>query len=257
MKILNVKIDSVTRAEALAALESRQLIFTPNPEIILEAESNKRFRRALKKASLMIPDGHGLLFVSTLQKIKCKVTRGLLYLPALLLFLIWKRPFRRVLPEVIHGSDFMKEVVEWAAKRGLSVFFLGAAPGVAQKAAYNFQAAYPNLKLAGFSSLDPSDKAFEAVKRSGTEVLFVAYGAPKQEMWLAKYASRLPRLHTAMAVGGSFDFWSGQVQRAPKWMRVLGLEWLYRLILSPRQRIKRIWHALVVFPVTCLFSSSS
>jgi N-acetylglucosaminyldiphosphoundecaprenol N-acetyl-beta-D-mannosaminyltransferase len=254
MKISNVRIDPVTRAEALAALDNRQIIFTPNPEIILEAKRNKSFRRALKKGSLMLADGHGLLFVSTLVHMKCKICRAILYLPCFLLFLFWKRPFKRYIPEIIHGSDFMDEVVEWSAKRNKKVFFLGAQDCVARKTAAFFSKKYPNLKVAGYSAEDPNHRAFEIVKSSGAEVLFVAYGAPKQEMWIAKYAPKMPKLHIAMGVGGSFDFWSGKVKRAPFWMRRIGLEWLWRLSQNPRQRAIRIWNALVKFPISCLFS---
>jgi N-acetylglucosaminyldiphosphoundecaprenol N-acetyl-beta-D-mannosaminyltransferase len=259
MKILNVRVDSINYQEAIAALETRQVIFTPNPEIILEARRNKSFRRALKKGSMMLPDGHGLLFVSTLMKVKAKFNSKflcmLLYFPALLLFLIWKKPFKTVLPGVIHGSDFMALVVAWAEMNKKSVFFLGAGDGVAKETSEYFQSQHKDLKVAGYSALDPSYKAFELVKKSGAEVLFVAYGAPKQEMWIAKYAQKLPKLDTVMGVGGSFNFWSGRMQRAPIWMRRIGLEWLYRLYLEPKVRLKRIWNALVKFPLTCLFSS--
>ncbi len=256
MKILNVKIDPVTQKDAILALENRQVIFTPNPEIILEAKRNKSFRRALKKGSLMLADGHGLLLVSTLLKVKSKFWRLVLYFPALLLFLIWKRPFKSVIPEIIHGSDFMATVVSWAEVHGKSVFFLGAEDGVAKKVADYFKSQHSGLKVAGYSALDPNHKAFEMVRDSKAEVLFVAYGAPKQEMWIAKYAQKLAKLDIVMGVGGSFDFWSGKVERAPEWMRKLGLEWFYRLCKDPKTRLKRIWNALVKFPLTSFFSSS-
>ena len=255
MKILNVRVDPITYQEAIAALDDRQVIFTPNPEIILEARKNKSFRRALKKGSMMLPDGHGLLFVTTLMRVKSKFLCMLLYFPALLLFLVWKKPFKKVLPGVIHGSDFMALVVAWAELNKKSIFFLGAGEGVAKEVSEYFQSQHEGLKVAGYSALDPNHKAFEMVRDSGAEVLFVAYGAPKQEMWIAKYAHKLPKLDVVMGVGGSFDFWSGRTQRAPMWIRRIGLEWLYRLYLEPKVRLKRIWNALVKFPFTCLSSS--
>lgn len=255
MKILNVRIDPVTRAEAVIALKNKQLIFTPNPEILLEARENKSFRGDLNRGSLMLADGHGLLFVSTMMKIKSKFWRFLLYFPALLLFLIWKAPFKKQIPEIIHGADFMETIIEWAVMNEKSVFFLGAGPGVAEKTANFFRDKYKNLKVAGFSDEDPGHNAFELVRKLMPNVLFVAYGAPKQEMWLAKYAHKLQNLDVAMAVGGSFDFWSGNTKRAPHWMRKLGLEWLWRLFLNPKQRVKRIWNAFIKFPFISLFSS--
>lgn len=256
MQIFGVQIDAITRVEAVAALEQRQIIFTPNPEILLEARRNEAFREALGAGSMMLPDGHGLLFVSALQRFP-KWLRVLLYLPALVLFLFWKKPFRKVLPEVVHGSDFMDAVVAWAAEQGRSVFFLGAAEGVAERTALYFEKKYPGLKLAGFSAVDPGEAAFEAVKLSGAEVLFVAYGAPKQELWMAEYADKLKAVNTMMGVGGSFDFWSGQVKRAPLWMRKMGLEWVWRLCMNPLKRARRIFNALIIFPVKALFISSS
>lgn len=255
MKLFGVTIDEIRREEALLRLEKHQVIFTPNPEILLEARRSPMFRRALSKGTLMLPDGHGLQFVSTLLRVRSLFLRALLYFPALILFLFWKRPFKSVFPEVIHGSDFMDDVVHFAAARGLSVFFLGGR-GVAQGTADYFLKKYPRLKVASVSSCNPSAEAFEEVKRSKAQVLFVAYGAPRQELWIAEYARKIPTLVHVMAVGGSFDFYSGKVKRAPKLFRVLGLEWLWRLGMNPWQRIRRIWNAVVVFPLISCGSSS-
>jgi N-acetylglucosaminyldiphosphoundecaprenol N-acetyl-beta-D-mannosaminyltransferase len=157
-----------------------------------------------------------------------------------------------VLPEVIHGSDFMALLLEWAEKNGKSVFFLGAGAGVAEETARYFERVFPRLKVAGFSSANPSEAAFKTVRASKAEVLLVAYGAPKQEEWIAKYAARLKLFHV-MGVGGSFDFWSGKIKRAPRLLRRLGLEWLWRLILQPAKRLRRIYSATIKFPLLSLF----
>lgn len=250
---MGVQIDPLTRAEARAALEKPQIIFTPNPEILLEARKNPFFQKALTKGTLMLPDGHGLLLVSTLLQIKSKLFRAVVYLPSLFLFLISKRPFKKAFPEIIHGSDFMADVVEWSVENKKSVFFLGGKAGVAKKTEEKFKKMYPGLILAGASSEDPSERAFELVKSSTAEVLFVAYGAPKQELWIAEHAKKIPNLVHIMGVGGSFDFWSGEVKRAPRILRKLGLEWVWRLFLQPFKRIRRIYHATVKFPLLSLF----
>ena len=255
MKILNVQVDPFTQKDAIKALFEKQVIFTPNPEILLEAGKNKTFRRALKKGTMMLPDGHGLLLISTLMRLKSKFWRFILYLPASLLFLVWKKPFKKVIPEIIHGSDFMAVLVAWAEAQGKSVYFLGADDGVAEATAKYFKSRYGKLKVAGHSSADPSFESAIEVKKSGAEVLLVAYGAPKQEIWVSKYLSKMPNLHTVMCVGGSFDFWSGKVKRAPEFFRKSGLEWLWRLFLHPKERVKRIWNATVKFPITSLFYS--
>jgi len=246
MKIFDVRIDAINLKEARAALDEPQVIFTPNPEILLEARRNKAFAKALKSGTLMLPDGHGLQFVSTLLKLPSRFLRVLLYLPALLLFLFWKRPFKTVFPEIIHGSDFMDEVVNHAASHGFKVFFLGGR-GTAQGTADYFLKKYPALKVAGTSSTNPSREAMEEVKRARAQVLFVAYGAPKQELWIAKYHKQVPQVFHIMGVGGSFDFYSGEIRRAPNFLRKLGLEWRWRLLMNPFQRVRRIWYAVVIF----------
>ncbi|MBT4384298.1 WecB/TagA/CpsF family glycosyltransferase [Candidatus Peregrinibacteria bacterium] len=255
MKLFNVKIDSLSNKQALSTLFERQIIFTPNPEILLEARRNKTFRRALKKGTLMLPDGHGLLFVSTLLLFKSKFIRALLYLPALILFLFWKKPFKKIFPEVIHGSDFMADAIAHAVHEGKSVFFLGGAKGVANSTAEFFKEKHSRLDVAGYSDLDPGEEAFKLIKKNKPDFLFVAYGAPKQEIWIAKHERKLQEVQVIMGVGGSFDFYSGNAKRAPKLMRTLGLEWVWRLILNPKSRLKRIWNAFVVFPIISVFSS--
>lgn len=252
MTFFGVQVGAPTLAEARDALKKKQLIFTPNPEILLEASRNASYREALSKGTLMLPDGHGLQVVSTLMRFP-RLLRLALFPFALLVYLVLKAPFRSVFSELIHGSDFMMEVAAKAAHEGLSVFFLGGRPGVAEKTARVFQARYPRLKVAGASATDPGEAAFKEVLDSKAQVLFVAYGAPKQELWLADYFSRLPILRLAMGVGGSFDFYSGTVRRAPRLLRSLGLEWLWRLLLNPVQRGKRIWNAVFVFPFKALF----
>ncbi len=247
MKMMDVHIDAIKKSEALAALDEPQIIFTPNPEILLKARKNKKYLRVLNKGTLMLPDGHGLLFVSTLLKYP-KWARPLLLLPAYVLFFFNKSIFKSVIPELIHGSDFMVDLIEWAEKNDKSVYFLGGKRGVAESCADYFQSKHSGLKIAGASSKNPGRDAFNEVRKTRPGVLLVAYGAPKQELWIAEYAKKLPNTHI-MGVGGSFDFWSGKVKRAPLVMRKLGLEWLWRLILNPRQRIKRIWNAVVVFPL--------
>ena len=146
------------------------------------------------------------------------------------------------LPERVTGSDGVPIIAERAAKEGWKLFLLGAGEGIAQKTAEILQARYPGLQIAGVYSGSPRAEEeaniVERVNASGADILFVAYGAPEQDKWIARNA---PRLNTAMAmgVGGSFDFIAGIVPRAPRTMQRLGLEWLYRLIIQP-WRIKRM-----------------
>ncbi|QQR55116.1 WecB/TagA/CpsF family glycosyltransferase [Candidatus Peregrinibacteria bacterium] len=250
-----VKVDALTRVQAQARLDEKQLIFTPNPEILLEASRNPGYRKALQKGTLMLPDGNGLQLVSTLMFLP-RWLRVLAFPNALVLYLFRRRYFRWVFPEIIHGADFMVDVIEKAVEKNWSIFFLGAAPGVAEKTAAYFQKRWPSLKVAGASSENPGKQAFEEVLKAKPQILFVAYGAPKQELWLSEYFEKLPSLRIAMGVGGSFDFYAGVVKRAPLLFRKLGLEWLWRLFLNPIQRGKRIWNAVVVFSFKALLARS-
>jgi len=251
---LGVRVDAIQLNEAINELEKKLIIFTPNPEMILEARRNKKLLLALNEGTLMLPDGHGLKFVATMMKIKSKFLRVILYFPALMLFLFWKGFFKNEISEMIHGSDFMSLVVSWAEVNGKSVFFLGGKDEVAKKTAEYFKLSHPLLKIAGYSSENPNKNALKEVKESNAEVILVAYGVPKQEIWIAENFKKIKSCKIIMGVGGSFDFWSGEIRRSPMILRKLGLEWFWRLILQPKTRLKRIWNALVVFPFTCFFS---
>jgi N-acetylglucosaminyldiphosphoundecaprenol N-acetyl-beta-D-mannosaminyltransferase len=257
MKFFGLEIPSITREQALQSLDSVKVIYTPNPEILLFARADKKYLRALKKADLLLPDGNGLQFVSTLKRFPSKWLRAFFYLPMLFTFLLYKKPFRHEIPEVIHGSDFMSSVIDWAELRNKSVFFLGAEPGVAQKTADFFLNRNSQLKVAGVSHFNPGKEAFKLVKDSKAQILFVAYGAPKQEKWINEHISKLKNLDLVMGVGGSFDFWSGKTKRAPQFMRKLGIEWIWRLMLNPFKRAGRIYNAFIKFPIISVFFDGS
>ncbi|MBN1967050.1 MAG: WecB/TagA/CpsF family glycosyltransferase, partial [Anaerolineae bacterium] len=119
---------------------------------------------------------------------------------------------------------------------GWRLFLLGAAPGVAERTAAVLECDYPGLQIAGTYAGSPAPQEEEAiierVNASGADILFVAYGAPRQDDWIARNRERL-NVRVAMGVGGSFDFIAGVVPRAPRWMQQIGLEWLFRLIRQP------------------------
>jgi N-acetylglucosaminyldiphosphoundecaprenol N-acetyl-beta-D-mannosaminyltransferase len=146
------------------------------------------------------------------------------------------------LKERVTGSDGTLRIAQEAAERGWKLFFLGAAPGVADEAADTLREQFPELQVVGTYSGSPApdeeDEIVEIVNDSGADILLVAYGAPQQDKWIAR---NLPRLNVrmAMGVGGALDFVAGHVPRAPQWMRENRLEWLYRLYKQP-WRIRRM-----------------
>ena len=214
--ILGVKVHRVAPSQALALLESyaageeRRHVVTVNPEFCVQALRNAEFKRVLNQADLSLPDGVGLVWAAKLLG----------------------KPLRGRVP----GVDIVENLAGLAAVRRYRLFFLGAAPGVAEAAARVLERRYPGLEVAGCYGGSPQpeedDETVATVNAARPHFLFVAYGAPQQDLWIVRNRSRL-QVPVAMGVGGSFDYISGRVSRAPAWMRNLGLEWLYRLVREP------------------------
>lgn len=215
--ILGLPVDPITYEDWLAHIAdwvaqrgpARQ-VCTVNPEFMMIARKDANFRHILRRAALCVPDGVGLLWAA--------------------------KRLGDALPERVTGSDGVPIIAERAAKAGWTLYLLGAAPGVAEAARDVLVQRHPTLHVVGTYSGSPAaqeeDAIVQRINASGADLLFVAYGAPAQDKWIAR---NLPRLNVAMAmgVGGSLDFIAGRVPRAPSWMRRLGLEWLFRLVRQP------------------------
>ncbi|MGQ9849876.1 MAG: WecB/TagA/CpsF family glycosyltransferase [Aggregatilineaceae bacterium] len=217
LAIVGVPVDPATFESMLARIETWigqrdrvHQICTVSPEFVMIAQDNPDFMRALQQADLCVADGVGLLLAARL--------------------------LGQRLPERVTGSDGVPLIARRAAERGWKLFLLGAAPGVAERAAARLRADNPGLVIAGTyaGSPDPAEEEeiIARVNVSGADILFVAYGAPQQDLWIARNRDRLA-VAVAMGVGGTFDFIAGVVPRAPRWMRRTGLEWLYRLYRQP------------------------
>lgn len=230
-----VRIDGLAADEILRRadepLASRRpyWIVTTNPEILLYARSHAAYRVAINGADARIVDGFGLQLAGLI--------RGC-------------RPRRAT------GADLAERLVDRSAERGETVAFVGGGPGIASQALARQRERHPNLKGYAFeggsvNEAGEGDARSEEMRHQvsilGPSVILAAFGHPKQEMWIARYLREFPSVRVVMGVGGTFDYWSGRIPRAPRWMRALGLEWLYRLIREPK-RIKRIWNAVIVFP---------
>jgi N-acetylglucosaminyldiphosphoundecaprenol N-acetyl-beta-D-mannosaminyltransferase len=234
--ILGVPVHAVTMAETLdwiaVAVAERQprQICTANPEFVMLARRDAVFRAVLQRADLVLPDGVGLLWAA--------------------------RRLGGHLPERVAGSDLIDRLAERAAQQGWRCFYLGAAEGVAARTAEILQARYPGLVVAGTYAGRPhpaDDEALAArVQAARPDVLLVAYGAPQQDLWIARNRERLG-VPVSMGVGGSFDFVAGVARRAPVWLQRLGLEWLHRLWRQP-WRARRIFNAVVAFPLAVLLA---
>ncbi len=181
-------------------------VVTPNPELLVVANSDERYKNVLNSADLALPDGVGVILASKILGIGLK--------------------------EKITGVDLLENLCKAVAKRPITVSFLGGGPKIAERTAECLKKRYFGLKIGFFGS---EIKNFNELK--GTDILFVAFGSPKQEFWIAKNLKRLP-VRLAVGVGGAFDMISGKVLRAPRPVRDIGFEWLFRLIIQP-WRIKR------------------
>ena len=195
--------------EFIAAGEPRQ-VCTANPEFVMTAQRQPEFMAVLQHADLVLPDGVGLLWAA--------------------------KRLGRELPERVTGSDGIYLLSERAAQRGWTLFLLGAQPGVAERAAQILTARYPGLQVGGTWPGSPSDEDYpeiaHRIKATRPDILLVAYGAPKQDIWIAKHKDDL-RVPVSMGVGGAFDFVAGVQKRAPAWIIRINLEWLWRLITQP------------------------
>lgn len=218
-------IDSFCRAALIQA--APKVITTINGEIILIASKNPEYKRVLNKANLAIPDSTNIVWVSRIKGYK--------------------------FGEPTPGSELLGRICKIAQETKKSVFFLGGMDDVAKLTADKIIDEYPDLEIAGISNADPTDpKLVNYIRRKNPDIVFVAYGAPRQELWIDKNKEKITA-KLMIGVGGTFDMISGKLPRAPQWMRKMHLEWLWRLSLQPK-RIFRIFKALVVFPIKALLS---
>ena len=225
IKIGTLPVDVLNFEGALDAIDrlvrakNGGTVFTPNVDHVVMAEHDERFRTAYAAAALSLVDGTPVLWASRL--------------------------LRTPLPAKISGSDLVMPLLRRAAERGYRVYFLGGAPGVADLAKSKLEAALPGIQIVGTdaSRIDvqaPSDadEVTERIRRAQPDLVLVALGAPKQEIWSYTRAERL-KPAVLIGVGASLDFVAGIQKRAPSWMSKAGLEWLYRLAQEPRRLAAR------------------
>jgi N-acetylglucosaminyldiphosphoundecaprenol N-acetyl-beta-D-mannosaminyltransferase len=239
--ILGVRVHDCDEAGALRAIEGfleeqpprLHHVVTVNPEFIMEARHNRPFRDLLNTADLATPDGVGIVLAARMlgDRVRGRAT----------------------------GVAIVGGLAELSQRRGYTLFLLGAAPGVAEEAAQALRRLYPQVRVVGTYAGSPQEADLPDIlarlHRAQPDVLLVAYGAPRQDLWIQRHHEALPgSVKLAMGVGGVFDYLSGRVPLAPTLMRRIGLEWLYRLIKQPWRwrRILRVFAfgALVLLETT-------
>ncbi len=223
IKILGLKVHHVTMEEATDRIEKMigekqpHLVVTANSEMIMMANDDPLLYEIINRADLVVPDGIGLIWAS--------------------------RILNTPLPQRVPGIELMQSLLAKSAENKWRIFLLGAEPGISQKAAAAIEKLYPQVNIVGthhgyFKQNSMEEQVISLIKASKPDILFVALGVPKQEKWAAAYLAGLG-VPVAMGVGGSFQIFAGTMRRAPLWMRRIGLEWCYRLLVQP-WRIRRM-----------------
>jgi N-acetylglucosaminyldiphosphoundecaprenol N-acetyl-beta-D-mannosaminyltransferase len=187
-------------------------IVTADASMVVLARQDADLKRIVLAADLVTPDGAGILWASKLLK--------------------------KPIIDKVSGVDLVDQCCKLSQENGTRLYFLGGAPNIAEMAATKFRVKYPNVKIVGtrngyFSASEEAD-VVRGIVDANPDVLFVAFGIPKQEKFIDRYKKHL-NVPVSIGVGGSFDVYSGQVQRAPLWMQNSGLEWLFRLYQNPKK----------------------
>ncbi len=226
MKFMNTEIDNLTMEETLQAVDQliqenkSTYVVTPNVDHIVQLETSEELRAVYDNASLILTDGKPLLWIAK-----------------------W---YGTPIKEKISGSDLFPLLCDMAAKKGYKMFFLGAAEGIAAKAAENLAKRYKGLNVVGtysppfgFENNEVEMNKIKAmIRKAEPHILIVGLGCPKQEKFMYHHCKEL-QVPISFGLGASLDFEAGNVKRAPKWMSNHGLEWLFRITQDPKRMIKR------------------
>lgn len=229
VQILDIPIDNLTFRQAVdrivgfAGHGRASIVVTPNVDHLMKCRRDPELRRVYARADLVLADGMPILWAS--------------------------RFLGRPIVEKVSGSDLLPELCAAAARRGLSVYFLGGRPGAAVRCSQLMRENNPGLQVAGIDcpdfgfEKDPvrNERVVMGVRAAQTDLLFVGLGSPKQEYWILHNLHRLGN-PVCLGVGAGIDFAAGLAKRAPAWMQRVGLEWFYRLIHEPR----RLWRRYLV-----------
>lgn len=226
IQFMNIKVNNVTLEEAVEAIDSLvqksigAYVVTPNVDHMIMLQKDAYFKEIYDCADLVLTDGKPLIWISKLYKTPIK--------------------------EKVSGSDLFPEICRRCAEKGYKIFFLGAAEGVAAKAAENLTQKYPGLEVVGTYSppfgFEKDERELNKIvcmiQRAAPQILIAALGTPKQEKFIYEHREQL-QVPVSLGLGASLDFEAGQIKRAPKWMSNCGLEWFFRLCKEPKRMFKR------------------
>ena len=226
IKFMNIELDNLTFNEALEKIDClihediKAYGVTPNIDHIVQVQKDMELLEIYRNANLVLTDGKPLLWIAKLYKTPIK--------------------------EKVSGSDLFPEICKLAAQKGYRIFFLGAAEGVAKKAAQRLQKKHIGLQVVGTYSppfgfekdKEEIQKILHMIHEANPHILIMGLGTPKQEKFIYRYIEEFG-VPFSIGLGASLDFEAGNVRRSPKWMSNMGLEWLYRMVQDPKRLIKR------------------
>lgn len=237
MQILNIKVDNLNLQQVIETitkwininpLSTRQIV-TINPEMVVQSKDNKELINIINQSDLSIADGTGIVWAS--------------------------KKYGQKIGQKIPGVDLIYSLAKISPSKKWRWYLIGGASGVAKKAANQLKTKFPGINIV--KSEDGGLITLENIKRQGNlitrinqakvDILIVSLGVPKQEFFIHNYKNIL-NAKVAIGAGGTLDFIAGKQKRAPKLLRKIGLEWLWRLLLSPK-RLKRIINAVIIFPL--------
>ena len=220
--LFKVRVDKVSMAETLDRCEQFIRTRVPHQVVVVnvaklvKAKRDQTLRRIINNADLVGADGVPLVWIS--------------------------KYLGDSIPGRVNGTDLMEELVKLSAEKGYSIYFLGARAEVVREVVRIYSEKYPELKVAGYRDgyfrPEEEGKVADEIRATGADIIFLAFGSPKKEMFVGQHMYRLnvPVVH---GVGGSFDVIAGVTRRAPVWMQKWGLEWFYRFLQEPRRMWKR------------------
>ena len=220
VRLFGVQFRNTSLAEAVTAIvqprEAMRRVFFVNADCLNLAYRDRDYHFLLHDADLVLPDGSG-------------VRLGLKWLGTRM-------------KDNLNGTDLFPHICERAANDGLTLYLLGGAPGIAERTCENMMQNVPGLQIVGcrdgYFGAAQTDEVIADINASGADILLVGMGAPRQERWLSDHAAKLTA-RSGVGVGGLFDYYSGDVARAPLWLRELGLEWIWRIVQQPGDKWRR------------------
>ncbi len=221
LRLFGIRINNVTMTDAVEQIMAPReggcrIGYFINAHSVNVSARNADFRALLNQSEMNFADGSGLRIAA--QSVGYR------------------------LADNVNGTDLFPHLCQAMSRSGKRLFLYGAAPGVADAMAANIQAQYPHLTIAGtahgFLGSDEQGALVTRINQANTDILLVAMGSPRQEQWLQQHKAEL-NCQSALAVGGLFDFFSGNIARAPLWMRELGMEWVWRLLQEPKTKFTR------------------